>query len=93
MYYTQRVDVTVREIDGEIVVLDERTGYIHQLNPTASFIWRLSNGENSSHEIAEMMAQSFDVDEAVAAKDTDDTIEKLCNLELLCRIKLTEEGK
>lgn len=83
MYYTQRVDVTVREIDGEIVVLDERTGYIHQLNPTASFIWRLSNGENSSHEIAKMMARSFEVDEAVAARDTDDTIEKLRSLDLL----------
>lgn len=83
MYCRQRVDVTVREIDGEIVVLDERTGYIHQLNPSASFIWRLCNGENSSHDIAKMMARAFDVDEAIAAKDTDDTIEKLCNLNLL----------
>ena len=33
--------VMVREIDGEIVVLDTRSSQVHQLNRTASFIWRM----------------------------------------------------
>jgi predicted transcriptional regulator len=83
MYHNQRPDVRIQLVDGETLVLDDENGYIHQLNPTASFIWSQCDGKSTTTEIAQRLAKEFNVEVDVATRDVTDTIEKLRDLNLL----------
>ena len=39
MYLKPRANLAVRDVEGETVVFDRDGGRIHQLNPTATFVW------------------------------------------------------
>lgn len=56
----RRIDLLVRAINGEIVILDKRAGKIHQLNATASLIWQCCDGNNTPDTIAATVAEHFD---------------------------------
>lgn len=62
----RRSDVSIRAIDGELVVLDHGAKQIHQLNPTASFIWHRCDGQHTVLEIADQLAGSFDIERQTA---------------------------
>jgi hypothetical protein len=83
MYYTRRPDLKVQEVEGEVLVLDDQSGFIHQLNHAASFIWRQCNGETSVKDIARKLAREFELEDSVALKDVSEAIEKLLDLKLL----------
>jgi hypothetical protein len=83
MYYTQRPDVRIQQVDGETLVLDDQNGYIHQFNDTASFVWRQCDGKSSVTEIARRFAREFDLEDFVATKDVAEVIEQLRDLNLL----------
>jgi hypothetical protein len=70
-------------IDGEVLVLDRHSDLIHQLNPTASYIWDRCDGQSSVADIAHQLAAMFDVDITIATQDVMTTIVKLHNLGLL----------
>ncbi len=40
MYRKAAAGLIERGVDDEVVVLDQRTGEVHQLNPVGSCIWR-----------------------------------------------------
>lgn len=46
-------------MDHEIVILDRVGGLVHQLNPTASYIWNEWDGIQSTTEIAASLAERF----------------------------------
>ncbi|MEO6030452.1 MAG: PqqD family protein [Burkholderiaceae bacterium] len=75
--------VMVREIDGEIVVLDTRANQVHQLNRTASFIWRMCAPGTTPQAMASALAAEFAVDEATALDDVLKTLAQLRSLNLL----------
>ena len=54
-----REDLTTVELDGEIVIYDERTDEIHHLNPTASVVFSLCDGRSTVREMARDIAQAF----------------------------------
>lgn len=83
MFYTRRADVRIQQVDDEMLVLDDENGYIHQLNETASFVWRHCDGKSSLADIVRRLSEEFDVQDAVAAKDVSDVIEQLRELRLL----------
>ena len=83
MCYTQRQDVRIQQVDGETLVLDDQNGVIHQLNQTASFVWLQCDGKSSTTEIVRRLAEEFDVEDDVAARDVSDIIKKLRDLKLL----------
>jgi len=70
-------------IDGETVVLDLKEGHLHQLNPTASFIWDCCDGELTMDQIVERLAGAYEVDTTTARKDVDEVISKLRSSKLL----------
>lgn len=88
---TYRSDVTVREVEGETLVLDLEAGRIHQFNPTASYIWHKCDGKTLLGEIAGMLAAEFDVDQRTAEQDVVATINKLRELQLLVTVEETQE--
>ena len=75
--------LTVREVDGEVVVLDTESDQIHQLNRTASFIWRNCAEVTSANELAILLATEFDVEEHIALKDVIETLSTLRALRLI----------
>lgn len=45
-------DLVVQEMPDEVLVYDMNTSKAHCLNPSAAFIWRACNGQNSVTDIA-----------------------------------------
>jgi hypothetical protein len=85
MNYKRRPDVRTRQLNGEMLVLDDSNGCIHQLNPTASFVWEHCDGNNSKAEIVRRLLEQFDADKVVADRDVSDILEKFVDLKLLCQ--------
>lgn len=75
--------VTVREVDGEMLLLDAQSNRIHQLNRTASVIWRMGDEGATPQAIASALALQFDVDESAALDDVVQTLSSLRSLRLL----------
>ena len=77
-------DCTIsREVDGEVLILDCRAELIHQLNPTASFIWQQAQVGASVEEIARALAEQYDVDLETAHRDAVATLARLEELNLV----------
>lgn len=75
--------VTIREVDGDLLLLDTGTERIHQLNATASFIWRCCGEVDSAEEIARMLAAEYAVEDEVALTDVVKTLSHLRELQLV----------
>ena len=88
----RRVDVKVRMVDGEVVVLDRQSDLIHQLNHTASYIWDRCDGQSTVAEIANQLAAAFHVDAHTAVQDAVTTISQLHSLGLLEALSNLPEG-
>jgi Coenzyme PQQ synthesis protein D (PqqD) len=78
--------ILVREVDREIVLLDTAGDRVHHLNATASFIWNRCEQAPTPEMLAQWLAESFDVDVAVALRDI------LATLGTLRELKLVEEA-
>jgi hypothetical protein len=79
----KRSDLNVRMVDGETLVLDLKSGLIHQLNPTANVVWEQCDGQSSIDEIAHHLLQLYEVDEKTAVKDVMEAVERLRELGLM----------
>jgi Coenzyme PQQ synthesis protein D (PqqD) len=73
----------VRDVDGEILLLDTATDQVHQLNATASLIWRMHHEGAGPAHIAEALTHAFEVDLASAQADVSETLRNLGGLGLL----------
>ena len=78
-----RPELAVEEVDGEIIVLDKAAGRVHQLNPSASFVWRGVGDGLAIEEIGIMLSEAFDVDQAQAESDARATLAQLEDLGLV----------
>lgn len=60
-------DLIVKNLDGDMVVYNERTGEAHELNATAGLIWRNCDGVNSVADLARIVGtgSSLPADEAI----------------------------
>ena len=75
--------VMVREVDGELLLLDTNSNRIHQLNRTASFIYQRCEHVDSADQLAAELALEFDVEEVQALNDVTKTLQALRSLELV----------
>lgn len=78
-----RSDLTVTEVDDELLVLDEAAGKVHQLNATAALVFRCCDGNTSVAEISQRLVAQFDVDPAVASTDVAQLLDTLRTSQLL----------
>jgi hypothetical protein len=83
MMRRRREGIMVRDVVGDMLLLDTESGEIHQLNETASFIWRNCEEAPSVESLAGMLASAFDVGHDVAARDIEDALGRLRALNLL----------
>ncbi|SDW99230.1 PqqD family protein [Thiocapsa roseopersicina] len=78
-----KAGLTCRDLDGELIVLDAATGYIHQMNPTGALIWRLLDGGTSIESIETCISHEFDLDAEAAQRDVRGFVEQLHRAGLL----------
>lgn len=73
-----------REVDGDLLVLDQENGKVHQLNSTACFVWKACSGERTIDEIASQMQANFeDVEAGTIKGDLRKILEDLEALQLI----------
>ncbi|MHC4430093.1 MAG: PqqD family protein [Planctomycetota bacterium] len=70
----RRADVVVRELGGEVVFTDPRSGCSYLLNQTAWLVWQACDGTTTSHSIAHRLTETFDIDEDAALNDVEEVI-------------------
>ncbi len=88
-YPKGRLDVHVRRVEGDTLILDRQGRLVHQLNQTASFIWDRCDGTSAVADIADQLAKAFDVDPRLAAQDVAALI---CQLQQLGLLEPREDG-
>jgi hypothetical protein len=70
-------------VEGEVIVLDRAAGLIHQLNPTAAYIWERCDGETTVREIAARLAAAFEIAPELALRDVMTAAQQLQEMRLL----------
>ena len=78
-----RPDLITSTVDGEIVILDRAAGYVHQLNATASQIWRACDGRHSAEDIAAQVTERFEIAPEAVLLDVTTAIAEFERLGLL----------
>jgi hypothetical protein len=68
-YPKRRSDLSVRVVEGETVIFDRHGGLIHQLNPTASWLWERCDGHSTIDDLVHQLIQAFDVEPETATRD------------------------
>jgi len=86
----QHPNAAWREVDGEVVIISPEDSVLHELNETASFIWKHATGDLRAEEIAGQLASEFDVNGETALLDTCELVNHLEQQKLLC---IAEAGK
>lgn len=76
-------------IDGEVVIVDLRSGRVHHLNATASYIWQACAEGAGESDIATRLAEACDPPPPAAdvARDVRDALAKFERLGLLYRVQ------
>jgi Coenzyme PQQ synthesis protein D (PqqD) len=79
-----------REIDGEVVIISPEDSQVHELNETASLIWKHADGTHGLEEITAQVAAVYDVAPEAARTDVAELIAQLDEKRLL--ISVAEKG-
>ena len=66
-----------REIDGEAVIISPEDSHVHELNETASLIWKRADGRHNVDEIAAAVSEEYEVSVTVATTDVRELISTL----------------
>ena len=83
--YRPKEGLSLQEVEGELVILDQARYKIHQLNPAASEVWRSieSGGSVDSAAAVAAILEAFDIDRETAAADVDLALQQFVELKLL----------
>lgn len=75
--------LSFQDVGQELLILDQHAGLIHQLNETATVIWRKCEAGLTPQEMAQCLVESYEIGEEVAAREVADTLQKLRALNLV----------
>lgn len=78
-----RADLGIENVDGELIILDKTADKVHQLNPSASFVWNCLSDGLAIDEIALTISQAFDISPEVALSDVQSAYAQFEDLGLL----------
>lgn len=71
------------EVDGDISLYDAKEERVIVLNPTASDVWRLADGEMTVDQIALVLSKAYQADPDDIKPDVERLIESLVEQKLL----------
>jgi hypothetical protein len=72
-----------REIDEATVIISPTDSVMHELNDTGSFLWKNIDGQRSAAQLAELLAESYEVTPDVALNDTQALLEEMSTRKLV----------
>jgi hypothetical protein len=75
-YIIRNPKLAWREVDGEMVIISPEDSQVHELNETASLIWRHAEGE-SLEEIAERISAEYEISLEAARADIGELVAAL----------------
>ncbi len=70
----RRGEITVEEIDGQVVFADPSTGAAYHLNETAYEVWRHCDGSTTTRGIAATLTKRWDIDFDTALDDVEQLV-------------------
>ncbi len=76
-YLVRHAQVASRVVDGQAVIVLSDTGEVQILNEVGTRVWELIDGNHSVRQIAEIIADEFEVTPEDALADTQTFVEKL----------------
>lgn len=82
-YRKKKNGVVERQIGDELVLVDARNGYVHQLNHVGACIWRNLVDDMDPETLAEAVCREFEVDAETARRDVDGFISELSRLNMI----------
>jgi hypothetical protein len=75
-----------REIDDETVIISPNDSVMHELNDTGSFLWKNIDGKKSAAELAQLLAENYEVAPDIALSDTQSLLEEMCSRKLVITV-------
>jgi len=72
-----------REIEGRAVIIDAKSGNVHELNDVGTFLWKKADGQDELETIVESVTSRFMIDQTAAEKDVAEFYRSLRNLNLI----------
>ena len=67
----RQADLTWREVDDEVVVLDLKSSQYLSLNSSGAYLWKLIAEPASTHTLVEALVERYDLDRGTAVADVD----------------------
>jgi hypothetical protein len=71
------------ELEGDVIVVDDDSGAVHLLNPTAQVVWSCFDGSSTIAEIAGDLDAVFSADHATIVEGVTDLARRLGDVGLL----------
>ena len=78
-----------REIDETTVIISPSDSVMHELNDTASFLWKNIDGYKSASDLAALLSENYEVAPDVALTDTQSLLEEMSSRKLLVLVPAT----
>jgi coenzyme PQQ synthesis protein D (PqqD) len=75
-----------REIDDETVIISPNDSVMHELNDTGSFLWNNIDGKKSAAELAELLAENYEVTPDIALSDTQALLDEMSSRKLVVTV-------
>jgi hypothetical protein len=75
-----------REIDDETVIISPNDSVMHELNDTGSFLWKNIDGKKSAAELAELLAENYEVTPDIAFSDTQALLNEMSSRKLVVTV-------
>jgi hypothetical protein len=76
-------DVTWRNVDGQVVILDLRDSCYHRTNATGALLWERLQEECTPGDLESILVESFDLDVSSASRDVAAFLEAMRSCDLL----------
>ncbi|NNK58697.1 MAG: PqqD family protein [Desulfofustis sp.] len=82
--YMRRSGIIIKSLDDEVLLIDEVTDSIFNLNQMGTAVWNLLNEPRTIEEIVEVLQAAFpDVSTEIIAEDTNQLLNRLVDKGLL----------
>jgi hypothetical protein len=88
-YWQKNRALAWREIAEATVIISPTDSVMHELNDTGSFLWKNIDGQRSAAELAELLAESYEVAPDVALSDTQALLEEMSSRKLVVPVSAT----
>ncbi len=82
-FFRKNPDIIWKEVDGEIVLLNPKTGSCFGLQAVGASFWELADGSRSLDEIIRSLLEEYAVEETTLTDDIRELVAKMTEKKLI----------